>query len=137
MFKQVFRITFVTLIWKQYKRLIVSTLVLFAYLWLVGSIHEDYLNYAELQSDANLAGKSFIYKWAALMAGVLIYISFHLFRGKKAGQRNKTRSTKLNAKPNTSPTDPEQNEGPDPFAEIRLKKKLRSRSEIMINKQKN
>lgn len=133
MFKQVFRITFVTFVWKQYKQIIVSTVLLFAYLWLVGGVHADYLSYAELQSDQSLAGKSFIYKWAALISGVLCYLGYHSLRRRKSARLKNKSAGKATAKL----TDSEQNDGPDPFAEIRLKSKLRSRSEIMIDKEES
>ena len=136
MFKQIFRITFVTFIWKQYKRVIVSTATLFAYLWLVGSIHADYLSYAELQADEVLIGYSFLLKWAALIAGVILYLAYHFIRGarRRGKSQNPDASSKTTAlKKANSIADGEQ-QGPDPFAEIRSKRKLRSRAEIMMDK---
>jgi len=138
MFKQIFRITFITFVWKQYKHVIVSTLILFAYLWLVGSVHEDYLSYAELQEDDSLAGRSFLMKWAAFASGVILYLVYHWFRGAKvragklgSGSESKTSSGKRHAAINTFDSN---NDEDDPFAAIREKKKLRSRAEIMIDK---
>ena len=55
-FKQIFRIAFVALIWKQYKALIVSTLLLIAFLLLISNVHDDYLTHSQLQNDAADAG---------------------------------------------------------------------------------
>ena len=138
MFKQIFRITFVTLVWKQYKQIIVSTLMLFAYLWLVGSIHADYLSYAELQADESLAGHSFLMKWAALATGVVLYIAYHFIRGSRRKSEkiiasSKSKENKVKSKPNSD----NELDSPDPFAQIRAKDKLRTRLEIMNDKQSN
>ena len=131
MFKQIFRLAFVTVIWKQYKGIIVSTLVLFIYLWLVGSVHADYMSYAEAQSDEALVGRSFLYKWAALISGVVIYIAYNFFRGSRPETKNKTTSqSKTNAKLIIAG----ENNSDDPFAEIRQKEKLRTRAEILVDK---
>ncbi len=133
MFKQIFRLAFVTVIWKQYKGIIVSTLVLFTYLWLVGSVHADYMSYAEIQSDDALVGRSFLYKWAALVTGVIIYIVTNFFRGSRTKTNNKTTSqTKTNAKLIIAG---ELSDDDDPFAEIRYKEKLRTRAEIVVEKE--
>jgi len=136
MFKQIFRIAFVGLIWKQYKSVIISTTVLFAYLWLVGSVHEDYLNYAELQNDKSLAGRSFLLKWAALSSGVLLYIAFHfLFRGSRK-QENTTEFRDSNNSKKSNKHLSKKKDSPDPFAAIREKNKLRTRAEIALEKKK-
>ena len=133
MFKQIFRLTFATFIWKQYKRIIVSTLLLFAYLWLVGSIHSDFLSYAELQADQSMAGRSFLLKWAALIGGVVLYFSYNFFRStKRKSSGNSNSSTNNVEQDEQSQTD--QN---DPFANIRKMKKLRTRAEISIDQQVN
>ncbi|MFT4630551.1 MAG: hypothetical protein ACI9WC_001906 [Arenicella sp.] len=141
MFKQIFRITFVTLIWKQYKRAIASTLLLFAFLWLVGNVHQDYLVYAAEQNDEGLVGRSFLYKWLALVSGVLLYLSYHWLRStssksvKEIQPKNGyfTKNNSSNGKANSLP---DGDQGDDPFAELRNKNKLRSRAEILVDKQK-
>ena len=137
MFKQIFRIAFVSLIWKQYKAIIISTVILFAYLWLIGNVHADYLSYAELQEDKSLAGRSFLLKWAALSSGVLLYIAFHFLRGSR--NRRSSASSKQNVLSGTlvdRPNKDTNSNDNDPFATIRTKKKLRSRAEIALDKKK-
>ncbi len=124
MFKQVFRITFITFVWKQYKRAIVSTALLFGYLYLVGSVHEDYLNYAELEQGADV-GFSFIMKWSALLLGVMIYFVYHFLL-----RRSKSERADGKIPEPTLPGDEN-----DPFAEIRKRKKLRSKAEMIIDKE--
>ena len=131
-FKQVFRIAFVTLIWKQYKAIIVSTLLLFIYLFLVSSVHADFLTHAELQKDASGSGLSFLYKWLAFTIGVAAYFLFHYLRGrpkKKSKQASKSSATINKKEINATESDD------DPFAAIRERQKLRSRADFLDGKE--
>jgi len=132
-FKQVFRVAFVTLIWKQYKHVIVSTLLLFTFLFLIGSIHSDFLKHAELQNKAADTGLSFIYKWFAFIGAVVIYFFYHFMRNRKL------RNHKLNSKTKQQSLVQELDElegDDDPFAQIRTRKKLRGRADFMIDEKK-
>lgn len=133
MFKQVFRVAFVTLIWKQYKQLIVSTLLLFFYLFLVGSVHADFLKHAELQNEAADTGFSFVYKWVAFVGGVAIYFLYHYVRNQKI-RRDKV-DPKAKQKELIQELD-ELQESDDPFADIRTRKKLRGRADFMMDEKK-
>lgn len=124
MFKQIFRLTFVTFIWKQYKRTIVSTIALLIFLWLVNFAHAEYLSFAEFQAGKTHIGLSFFIKWMLLILGVLIYLAYSLLRPK---YRKKTGSIKKQRHESIAKE--------DPFALIREKKKLRSRADIMLEKQ--
>ena len=118
MFKQLFKLTFVTFIWKRYKKIIVSTALLFFYLWLVGRVHGDYLSYLELRENAPDPGLSFILKWAALLFGVFIYFIFHFIYPHKFIKK---------------PTNISENDDvDDPFNSLRHSKKLRSKADIII-----
>lgn len=123
-FKQIFRVAFVALIWKQYKGLIISTVLLVAYLFLVGSVHQDYLTHSQLQKDTSGSGLSFIYKWAAYTAGILFYFGFHALR--------KTRPAKESLSAKAQKANKEaKNDLSDPFSAIREKEKLRSRADFI------
>lgn len=124
MFKQVFRLTFVTFIWKQYKRYIVSIALLFAYFWFVGFAHTEYLEFAATQENTNV-GTSFFIKWFALLIGVSAFFLFHYLAPSRKELKQKVK---------VSP--PKQGE-PDPFEQIRNKEKLRTRAEIIIDEQKS
>jgi len=134
MFKQVFRVAFVTLIWKQYKHVIVSTLLLFAFLFLVGNIHSDFLTHAELQDDAANTGPSFIYKWIAFIGGVAVYFLYHYIRNTKA--RDKKTDKKTKQQNVTQELNELEGSDNDPFAQIRTRKKLRGRADFIINDKK-
>lgn len=130
-FKQVFRIAFVALIWKQYKAVIISTLLLFGYLFLVGSIHADFLTHTELQKDTSGSGLSFLYKWLAFAVGVGIYFLFHYLRGRKSNKANKSGRI-VKGKEDGLPTEGDKD---DPFAAIRERKELRSRADFLDGKE--
>lgn len=128
-FKQIFRVAFVALVWKQYKAVIVSTLLLFLYLYLVGSVHADFLEHARLNSDKANLGLSFIYKWAAFGCGVVGYFAYHYFRPKPkdvSKERQKQIEQEL----------AELDDEDDPFAAIRKRKTLRSRADFLMEKEK-
>ena len=131
-FKQVFRIAFVTLIWKQYKHLIVSTFLLFAYLFLVSSIHSDFLTHTVLKEDKSGSGVSFVYKWLAFAVGVGAYFFYHNVRARLIAKRKST--TKTGASPKKMSDVSQAIDPDDPFAEIRERKKLRSRSDFLEGK---
>jgi len=128
-FKQIFRVAFIALIWKQYKSLIISSVLLIAYLLLVGSVHEDYLTHAKLQKDSNSTGISFIYKWLAYGLGILIYFAFHFFNGLRTSKED------LNEKAAQANKDAK-NDDSDPFAAIREMDKLRSRADFIEQQKK-
>lgn len=127
MFKQVFRLTFVTFIWKHYKRLIVSTVLLFAYLWFVGYAHAEYLQYAN-QDQSISVGQSFFIKWAALILGVGVYLLFHFLAPSRKQKKESDKPIEVH--------EPKPGE-PDPFDAIREKDSLRSRAEIVLEKDKD
>lgn len=124
MFKQAFRLAFVAIIWKQYKALIVSTFLLFFYIFLVGNIHDDYLAHLKLQDSSASTGMSFILKWGAYTGGVALYFLLHWFRGRSGGVKQ-SESQDSELAPPVSTKD-------DPFAAIRERKTLRSRADFMM-----
>ena len=137
MFKQAFRFAFVALIWKQYKAAIVSTLTLFAYLFLVGWIHGDYIASAQLENQTQGLGRSFIIKWSAFAGGIGLYIVYHWVRGQfKEKGKSKTEKSKATLMPRVDHphatdkiiNDPELKA--DPFAHIRKRSKLRGRKDF-------
>jgi len=124
MFKQIFRLTFVTFIWKQYKRTIVSTFSLLVFLWLINFAHREYLSFAEHQSSASYIGVSFFIKWFLLVTAVIIFICYSLYSPKNKNNSNNNKANKLS----------EFSSDDDPFAQIRQKKNLRSRAEVTLDK---
>lgn len=128
-FKQIFRVAFVALIWKQYKGLIISSLLLVAYLLLVGSIHQDYLTHSQLQKDTTGSGMSFVYKWLAYAIGIALYFGFHALRRPRAAKEDLSEKAKQANKDAKNDLD-------DPFAAIRDRDKLRSRADFIEQEKK-
>ncbi len=136
MIKNLFRITVLGFIWKRYKIVIVSTIALFIYFWLVGMLHEDFVSYSDLNDDKQYVGLSFIIKWFAFVAGFIVYIALnsrHLNREVKPKNNSSVLSERLEGvsyggKPS---------EHEDPFDAIRKKGKLRSKADFIIEKNKN
>ena len=125
MFKQAFRFAFIALIWKQYKSLIISTLMLFAYVFLISNVHSDYLSHLQLQQKSDSSGLSFLYKWLAYATGISAYFMFHWWRSKPKKSNNKE---KIMAELESLNTDD------DPFANIRKRRNLRSRADFIDGK---
>lgn len=128
-FKQAFRIAFVTLVWRQYKAAIVSTLLLIGYFFLVSNLHSDYLTNAKFLGDNINTGVSFVLKWVAYLVGLAVYVFFHVFRGRRLtkGDKKKVMDSELKSMANTDE---------DPFSAIRARKKLRSRADFLSEEKK-
>jgi len=99
MFKQFFRLTVVAYIWKRYKTIIISTLVLFIFFWVVSQLHADYVSYGDLNHDKQYIGLSFVIKWIAFVAGLVVYflVNSWAFRSSKRNnaKNNQARSIAL------------------------------------------
>ncbi len=132
MIKQVLRLTVVAWVWKKYSSLIISTLILFGFFWLVNLIHQDYLTYAEHQQLP--VGSSFIIKWLALTLGSAVYfwkVRFKTVAAPEESEKPKKQQVRL-----PSGNDGSKKVNPDAFEELRYKSKLRSKADIIIDKSK-
>ncbi len=150
MIKNLFRITLASYIWKQYKAIIISTLILFVYFWLVGKLHADFISYSELNNDKRYIGASFIVKWLLFIFGVIFYffvnVRYSDSKGNKQGKEDKYGKENPESSINTfginknnSPDLQSNTKSPtskDPFEEIRRKNKLKSSADIIIEKNK-
>ena len=134
MFKQAFRLTFITFIWKQYKSVIVSTFFLFLFLWVVGFAHQEYLDFAQNNAEKSSVAGSFFIKWGAMLVGIFSYFAYHYFRSRKSPRAGVANF--INAGSGTESSEVDTDSKDDPFYHIRRKDKLRSRAEIMIEKDK-
>lgn len=79
MMNQIFRITFVTFIYKRYKQTILSTALLLFVLWLIEKIHQDFVNYSQLNEDTSFLAVSFGLKWFAFACVTGLYTAWNLF----------------------------------------------------------
>jgi len=134
-FKQVFRLAFVTFIWKQYKAWIVSTVILLACIFIIGQIHADLLQVWQLNQNTSYTSLSLLYKWAAYIICIAIYSCYHIFRPKKSPKDS--RKTAKNEQRLLKKELSELPSNEDPFNQIRLRDKLRSRSDFLLDKEKH
>lgn len=128
-----------TYIWKRYKKVILSTAALFLSYFIISALHTDYLDYQTRSGHNAQLLFSYVVKWGLLSAATALYYYLNIHNKLTASRTNKKeeappfsepRKNKINvhAKPSTS-----QQES-DPFSAIRTKEKLRSRTEIDMEK---
>jgi len=96
--------------------------LLLIYLLIVSNLHQDYL--AAVGPDG-IDQVTFIYKWAAYIAGFVLYFGFHIVRGKLKTNEQNTKEKISESKELTDTSE-------DPFAAIRHRKRLRSRADFVI-----
>ena len=146
MIKNLFRITLISFIWKRYAAIIVTTLSLFIYFWLVGKLHEDFVAYSELNNSQEYLGLSFIVKWAAFLVGVIVYLLLNTrYRSpesfqdtSKTGFYDELKSSQNNKMVELPTRKKDFESGAiDPFENIRKKEKLRSMADFIIEENKN
>ncbi len=128
-------------IWRRYGAALKVLPFVLILLLVIFSVHNDYLNYVKVGEDQRHLALSFVVKW-----GVIVLVGFLYWRYVK---RTLSRSSDATVRPARSgrgrprgaetpeseaPTEVEQ---PDPFANIRDKKHLRSRAEWVIEKKKH
>ena len=131
MFNQLLRLSFITFIWKRYKRLIVSTVLLLLFFWLVSLVHQDYSQYAQLNDDKQYLGISFLFKWLLYGVAVVSYVYFNGLAGNsaKTGQQDLPVATKKVDPPQSSKA-----QTSDPFEHLRHKERLKSKADQIIDK---
>lgn len=137
MFNKLINVTLVGFLINRYGAMIVSTLVLFAYFWVVGMIHQDYLEYLQLRDSTHSAGLSFVFKWLAFILGITIYWLFNSYIRKRADRRKNAQTSAalqtVAVRAGRGAGDANSSGGADdPFDEIRHKEKLRSRADLII-----
>ncbi len=130
---------FVTVVWRRYKRLIVSTALLFVAYFLVALIHDDYMEYARTANSGNLAG-AYLLKWAVLLAATVIYylVNFPVPSLRGTAKKRPVKKPPLSRqKIKEAPAQiPEERDSADPFDSIRRKKKLKARGDALLHQEK-
>lgn len=130
MLKNVFKLTLATVVWKKYRTIIVATLLLLLYFWLVGQVHSDFITYSKVNSiDTSLLGTSFVLKWIALGIGCVFYSGFLWFRRR---QRNLAPMAAKKFRNKAMPENTQTDTGEDPFRNIRKKRKLQTKTDKLI-----
>lgn len=136
MFNQMIKWTVILSLWRKYKSHLISSLTLLFILVLINIIHQDYLAYAESAQNKSV-GWSFLVKWALYITSIGVYV-WRITVINKARSFDSTLHKMMQAQ---KMPEKEVGEGtlvdsnkPDPFANIRGKKKLRSEADFLIEK---
>ena len=79
MMNQIFRITFITFIYKRYKQTILSSALLLLLLWIIEKVHQDFVSYSQLNEDTGFLAVSFGLKWFAFACVTGLYTAWNLF----------------------------------------------------------
>ncbi len=131
MFRFLAKSALATVIFKRYRRPIVSTLVLFLAYFLIATVHGDYVDYAVTAEDRQYLWLSFVLKWALLLGVTAVYYFYNM-----AGLRPRAEKPPAPAKAPPLSAEPSPDSAVDPFAEIRRKPTLKSRGEQLLEKTK-
>ncbi|MCZ2720785.1 hypothetical protein O1D97_03785 [Marinomonas sp. 15G1-11] len=106
---------------------------------MVEQIHQDYIQYSQLNNDTSYLAASFILKWIVFACAAILFIITNIFFQSKKTSRQKPpasntvkksfifRSTVDKKEPVTRLKD-------DPFDAIRHKPQLRSKADVMLEK---
>ncbi|WP_045859920.1 hypothetical protein [Teredinibacter purpureus] len=136
MFKFLTKSIVFSVVWRRYKTLIVSTVLLFLMYFVIALIHDDYVEYSLASQTENALGFAYIVKWAAMAIGTFVYyvINFPpaILRKNKSGKRLRDAEEEavLGAACENFSENPLRDN--DPFAGIRQKKQLNSRADACL-----
>lgn len=89
MMNQIFRITFVTFIYKRYKQTILSSGLLLLVLWLIEKVHQDFVSYSQLNEDTSYLALSFGLKWLGFFCVTGLYTAWNLVFKKESFKKEK------------------------------------------------
>ncbi|MFC3123389.1 hypothetical protein [Agaribacter flavus] len=137
------------LLWRRYKFLIVSLVLLIVSLVVVGQVHKDYVEFAQATDNTSSLGMSFVVKWGVWLLLISIFLAANHFynkqKDKAEAQKSNTnsalskvlkwRNDKLYAasKSSSPPSKSKQKTTEiDPFEQIRTREKLRSYADLLI-----
>ncbi|MBT1449900.1 hypothetical protein KJ365_03330 [Glaciecola sp. XM2] len=137
------------LLWRRYKFLLVSLLVLIVFIFLSGQLHQDYLSYAQ-STDSVSVGWSFAIKWLSWLVAVVVFFALNNWHNNKKQAQvdvkdnnstlqrilswKKAHPEEEQNKRERNPSDEQVDRSDDPFAHLREKDKLRTYADIIIDK---
>jgi inner membrane protein involved in colicin E2 resistance len=145
-------------LWRKYKFLLVSLLLLIVFIFISGQVHQDYLAYAQSTENVSV-GWSFAIKWCVwILAIALFFMANHLVNERKQKREelqeknsalqgilawkrkvagNKDVAKKASDDKFSRSTADTANDVKDPFEQLRKKDKLRSYADLIIEKHKD
>ncbi|WAJ70914.1 hypothetical protein [Catenovulum adriaticum] len=135
MFKPLLRLSILASIWLKFGKQIVLGLLIIIALTILQFISHDINEYLNTTKQTQYLGYVLIAKWCLILAIVvsyLLYIKYSLKskRATKLTQASKQANSKQASLPKNRTNEH------DPFAHLRDKKKLRSKGDLLIEKQK-
>ncbi|WP_041521807.1 hypothetical protein [Gilvimarinus agarilyticus] len=137
MFRFLAKSALATVIWKRYRRPIVSTLILFISYFFIAMVHGDYVSWATTTAEHQHLWISFVLKWLALIGVTLLYYWYNSRAIAHIDKQDETEAERHTSKKSRRPqTPPPESDAPDPFAAIRQKDKLRSRADVAMAQHK-
>lgn len=119
-----------TALLKRYRKLLISSAVLFVGYFIIGEMHDDFLEYAERSEDAGTVGYSYAIKWIAL---ALVTAVYYWFNTQTIGA-GEVPDEKPLRKTNSQSDKIKNQREPDPFEHIRQKEALSSKAELHLHK---
>jgi hypothetical protein len=148
------------LLWRQYKFLIASLVLLIIVIFVVGQVHDDYIAFAQTSAQVAQVGWSFVVKWLAWLVAIILFLvsnhfvnarkekikaqkpskslktilSFKVFKGADNADNNDSSVLQQNGKSSKSLKKERPASSEDPFAHLRDKEKLRSFADLVIEK---
>lgn len=135
MFNQLLKWTLLISIWRKYKQHIGITIALILALMLTSFLHQDFVNYS-LAANNDSLGLSYVIKWLVYLGLVTVYW-FSVTKVKSKSDKDSDLHRKMKVAKeqtlNQSANMTSENH-PDPFANIREKKSLRSKADFFIEK---
>ncbi|WP_075185250.1 hypothetical protein [Teredinibacter haidensis] len=127
MFKFLAKSFVATVLWGRYKRLVLSTILLFVAYFIVSMVHDDYLEYSLAVGAAQSLSWAYLAKWVGI---ALLSIAYYLFNfPPSVFTREKKQSSEPDGTKDNTLGSIESTEVGDPFNHIRKKKVLKGRGE--------
>ena len=139
MLQRILTWTLIAALWRRYGKILRILPIVIAILVVITMLHDDYVQYVKVSEDAKFLQWSFLVKWLLILLVVGVYWQFaktmlNRDQQKEIKKEPKNRSTKRNENSadtsNLSGVDSEN----DPFSNIRQKKALRSKAEVVLEK---
>ncbi|EWH08116.1 transaldolase AB [Catenovulum agarivorans DS-2] len=142
MFSPLIRLGLLASFWLKYKSNIIKTLFAVLALAIVHYVYQDVVELFSLNQQQNNLMYALIAKWLVILIIIVVYV----FSLKSTARNNQPLNVKKTAKATTnkvanSTTSSKQtqqdSESVDPFEQLRHKDKLRSRSDLMLEKKRS
>ncbi|WP_016957522.1 lipase chaperone [Catenovulum agarivorans] len=136
MFSPLIRLGLLASFWLKYKSNIIKTLFAILALAIVHYVYQDVVELFSLNQQQNYLMYALVVKWLV----ILLIIGTYVFSLKSAAKNNQPLNVKKSAKTaaatNSTASSKLGSETADPFEQLRHKDKLRSRSDLMLEKKR-